>query len=420
MRTALEGTEPYTIILSKSDDLAKEHLRTIRSELEENDAIAEVYGRVMRGSATWNAHELRLANGSIIRALGTGSQIRGRKQKAARPTRIVIDDPESDSIIFSDREREKNWLWLTREVVFAGASDLNLDILGTPIHPECLVEKLRDSTGWNAHVYRAIERWPDRLDLWKQWAEELRKWTEADPAELAQEFYRTHREEMDAGAEVLWPEHEPLYQLMFARETLGPAAFASEKQMEAHDPRAMEWPAEFFDGADFWFDDWPIEDLVVRTLYLDPAMGRHASVGDYSAFVLLGEDTSGVLWAEGVLVRVHAANIAELTADLVERFKPDAISLEAVVFQELLAPLFDAEFERRGLPLVVQPDYTPVNGHTRIRRLSEPLSRRRIRFRRTPGTEEMVAQLKAFPTHRHDDGPVALEGAWRLSVAMRS
>lgn len=419
LRQVCEGRERYTVVLSKSDNLAMEHVRTVRVELEENERLRDVYGSSIGRGDTWNQHEIRLRNGCLVRALGSGSQIRGRKQKAARPSRIVLDDPESDSIIYSDKEREHNWNWLTREVVPAGGPGCNLDVLGTPIHPQCIVWKLREHTGWSPHLFKSLIRLPENLPLWARWADVLRDFSRPNPVGRARVFYDDNRDEMDVGAEVMWPEWKPLYDLMLARETLGLAAFNSEEQMEPLDPRAMAWPMSYFDHGQFWFNDWPAS-LIVRSMYLDPAMGRDAHEGDYSAFVLLGEDANEVLWCEAFMLRIPATELAAFGCDLMKGFNPDAFSLEAVVFQELLAPFFEEEILRRQLLQRVIPDFTPTSGRVRIHRLSEPLARHRIRFRRTPGTEELVQQLKAFPTHRHDDGPVALEGAWRLAIHLRT
>jgi hypothetical protein len=51
----------------------------------------------------WGQDRIRLANGVVIEALGTGGKIRGRRNRAQRPTLIVVDDPENDEHITSKR-----------------------------------------------------------------------------------------------------------------------------------------------------------------------------------------------------------------------------------------------------------------------------------------------------------------------------
>ena len=45
---------------------------------------------------------------------------------------------------------------------------------------------------------------------------------------------------MTAAEAVLWPQREPLYDLMVLRATVGAAAFGSEKQNYPVDPSACE------------------------------------------------------------------------------------------------------------------------------------------------------------------------------------
>ena len=59
-------------------------------------------------------------------------------------------------------------------------------------------------------------------------------------------------------------------------------------------------------------------------------------------------------------------------------------------------------------------DTEGVNKQMRIRRLSPYINRRRVRFkRRSPGTNLLLQQLQDFPNGDHDDGPDALEMAFR-------
>ncbi len=50
----------------------------------------------------------------------------------------------------------------------------------------------------------------------------------------------------------------------------------------------------------------------------------------------------------------------------------------------------------------------------RIRKLSPYITDRRLKFRVTPGCRLLVDQLMDFPAADHDDGPDALEQAFRV------
>jgi hypothetical protein len=110
-----------------------------------------------------------------------------------------------------------------------------------------------------------------------------------------------------------------------------------------------------------------------------------------------------------------------IVADGIEHcraFCPNGFAFEADAFQSLFAPLFGiaAGQQRVHLP-IYQISHEHVPKPVRIRRLTHLLSRRQVRFKaRSPGTALLVQQLQDFPVGDHDDGPDALEMAYRLGV----
>lgn len=183
-----------------------------------------------------------------------------------------------------------------------------------------------------------------------------------------------------------------------------------------------EWPADYFDRADFWFDEWP-EQLEVKTLALDPSKGSDSKGGDYQAYVLYGRDVRGTEYVEADLRKCDAEVLVDAGVEHCLAFKPDGFAIEANAFQFLLAPLFRAAAERRGVAWQMPPVHLLDNTTAkvvRIRRLTEPLHRRCIRFRNTPGTRLLVQQCRDFPLGAHDDGPDSCEMARRLAIDLHN
>jgi hypothetical protein len=217
---------------------------------------------------------------------------------------------------------------------------------------------------------------------------------------------------------ILWPERESLYDLMVLRATIGHAAFESEKQNNPVDPELCEWPPEYFDHAAFWFDQWP-DKLIVKTIGIDPSKGRDAKQGDYSAIVLFGVTAAGVEYVEADLARRPVDKICADAATLAAAFQPDGLVLEATAFQELMAPPLKAALEAAGARTMVYPEEDVAPKAVRIRRLTEPLCQRRVRFkRRSPGTVLLVQQARDFAYGDHDDGLDAWEKAQRLAIEL--
>jgi len=419
LREALEGREPYSWIVSDTLPQARAHLENIRAELEHNSLIAEDYPGSSRVGSIWRAGKLMLANGVVIEAVSTGQRVRGRRHGPHRPTLIVCDDLQNDSHMRSTVQRDRSNQWFFGTLCRAGTKDTNMLNLATALHRDALALELTHKPGWTSRTFSAIERWPENMSLWKAWEAIYTDLSRPDYRDRARAFYDEHREAMDAGAVLLWPEEEDLYSLMCLRVECGYAVFEREKQNVPATPEACEWPETYFDES-IWFDQWPAR-LQLKSLALDPSKGVDSRGSDFSAVVALGVDEAGLLYVEADLAR---RDIAQIVADTTEwhlRFAPDIFGVEINQFQDLLAAEFEAEFRRQGL-LAARPYplQNTVNKQVRIRRLGPYLASRRLRFKRgSPGTALLLDQLRAFPSGEHDDGPDALEMALRLAIQIQ-
>jgi predicted phage terminase large subunit-like protein len=412
---ALERWETYIWIVSDTRHQACAHLENIKSELLDNRRLAADYPDAVGRGPVWRSGAITLRNGVTIEAFGTGQRIRGRRRRAARPTLVICDDLQNDGHMQSIVQRDRSRTWFHGTLMKAGTARTNFLNLATALHRDALAMELCRNPGWDARVFQAITSWPERMDLWHAWETLYRDVQSGDAKQAAREFFETHRQEMEAGAEVLWPEQEDLYTLMCMRAEEGRAAFEREKQNSPISPELCEWPEEYFEPG-IWFDHWPAEARV-KVMTLDPSKGSDARRGDYSAYVMLAVDRQGTLYVEADLARRPTPQIVVEGVELYRRFQPDALGVETNQFQQLLADEMDAEFARQGL-LAARP--WPMENRVakavRIRRLGPYLASRRLRFKAdSPGTQLLVDQLKMFPVGDHDDGPDALEMAVRLA-----
>lgn len=415
LRAAIEGREAYIWITSDTRRQAVMHLENIKSELEDNPRLCAAYPAATGRGQVWRAGAIRLRNGVAIEAYGTGQRIRGNRRRAARPTLVIGDDLQNDQHIASATQREASRRWFHGTLLKAGTKRTNFLHLATALHRETLGIELTTTPGWRWRVFRAIERWPDNMSLWEAWESIYADQQQPDSAAQARAFYLAHRAEMDAGAELLWPEEEDLYTLMCMRAEGGRGAFEREKQSTPIQPELCEWPENYFDET-LWFERWP-DALWIKVLALDPSKGRDDRRGDYSAYVLLGIDSRGTLFVEADLARRPTPQMVADGVAIYARFRPDAFGVESNQFQELLAADFDEEFRRQGLATgAVWTIDNRVNKLVRIRRLGPYLAARRLKFKAdSPATALLVHQLRDFPLADHDDGPDALEMAIRLA-----
>ncbi len=418
LRAALERWESYIWIVSDTKHQACAHLENVKAELVENRRLAEDYPEAVGRGPVWRGNSIVLRNGVTIEAFGTGQRIRGRRRREHRPTLIICDDLQNDGHIHSIVQRDHSREWFHGTLMKAGTARTNVINLATALHRDALAMELHRTPGWISHRFQSIVRWPDDMGLWQQWEAVYTELSNVGYRNSARQFYERHRQSMDAGAVVLWPEEEDLYTLMCMRAESGRTAFEREKQNSPINLDLCEWPEAYFDES-VWFDAWPA-NLVVTAMALDPSKGSDARRGDYSAIVLAGMDRQGVIFVEADLARRPTPQIVADGTEWFLQRQPDVFGVEANQFQDLLAGEFEAEFRRQGV-LAARP--VPIDNRTskqvRIRRLGPYLSSRRLRFKSdSPGTRLLVEQLQEFPIGDHDDGPDALEMALRLAAEL--
>jgi predicted phage terminase large subunit-like protein len=457
LRAALTGAEKYLWIVSDTRAQAVGHLANIAAELCDNRRLARHYPAATGRGPVWRANLLQLRNGVVIEAISTGQRVRGRRNRAARPTLIIADDLQNDRHAASRDLRDGSRRWFHGLLLPAGTPTTNVVNLATALHRDALALELTLTPGWTSRTFAAITRWPTNRELWAAWEKIFCGEDKADISDgkevpslspgapspglaaspfhgaervglgidstscafatgAARTFYEAHRAAMDAGAELLWPEVEDLYTLMCQRAASGRAAFDREKQNLPAAADAVEWPSEHFDDA--WFDDWP--PLTVRVLALDPAQGRDSQRGDYSALVLLGIDERGIVYVEGDLRRRPLAQLFHDTVAAYRAFRPELLAVETNMHHELLPLELRREFAQAGLLAAnIQAVENTVAKEVRIRRWGPLLAQRRVRFRRaSPGTALLVEQFRDFPLGTHDDGPDAAELALRAACAI--
>lgn len=415
LRCALEGWESLIWIVSETGDQANEQLEHIKAEIEHNEMIAHAYPHSAGKGPLWREDKIRLRNGVGIQAFGAGRKLRGRRQRASRPSLIISDDLQSDPVITSPNRRDKDRAWFHGALLKAGTPRTNVFNLGTALHRDAIGSELGHTPGWESKTFPSIIEWPKRLDLWEQWAGIYHDVENPRHKDLSRTFYEDNKAAMDAGAVVLWPEWEDLYTLMCMREEGGRTAFEREKQCRPINPEQCEWPEEYF-GDHIWFERWPY-NLVVKTMALDPSKGKSDKIGDYQAFVQFGADRHDILYLQAHVARRPIPDMVADGVDIYRQFCPQAFGVEANAWQDLLAPDFSEEFKRQG---VLAPDVWTMNNQVsksvRIRRLGGYLSSRRMRFKANcAGTRLLVEQMRDFPIGDHDDGPDAAEMAIRLA-----
>lgn len=263
------GHRRFIMLIGATESKAVELLGSIRAEVETNDLLTDDFpevcypvraldginnranGQTLDGVRTrieWTDRQAmyprikgEASSGAIIRVAGITGAVRGasvtvdgRKQ---RPDLVILDDPQTD-----DSARSPSQV-LTRENVLNGAvvglagpgKRIAVVMPCTVIRPGDLADRALDrerSPQWAGRRCRMLDSEPTNVDLWEEYAEVMRKGQRADPPtrQPATDFYRRHREELDAGAVASWPER-------FNPDEL--SAIQSAMNLKIADPRAF-------------------------------------------------------------------------------------------------------------------------------------------------------------------------------------
>ncbi|MCG3128270.1 MAG: phage terminase large subunit family protein [Phycisphaerae bacterium] len=279
------GHREFVALIGSDEEHAAGMLDSIKVELETNDLLEDDFsevvgpvralegihqrsaGQLYEGKQThigWTAREIVLptlpplewlgnhspkSNGAIIKVAGITGRIRGMKHKRAdgssvRPSLVLIDDPQTDESARSPSQ------CMTRERILSGAilglAGPGRKIAGlmtlTVVRPDDLADRILDREKhpqWQGERTKMVYAFPSNEALWARYAELWRLGMQTDRGIAdATEFYREHREQMDAGAVIAWPERHHPDELSAVQHAVnlkldrGEAAFWAEYQNE--------------------------------------------------------------------------------------------------------------------------------------------------------------------------------------------
>lgn len=393
----------YIILISDVWTQAALLIEAIKAELASNPRLKMDFPKAAGEGRVWREGVIVSAGGVKIEGLGSGQKLRGRRHGPHRPDLVIGDDLQNDEQVRTPEQRHKLRDWVQRVVLNLGPPDGSMDVVlvGTRLHYDDLLSGLLESPLWRTRLFKSIERWPDRMDLWQEWTERLRK-----SADAAVTFYERRRRQMEKGAKLCWPKVQDLLYLMRLRAT-APDAFSAEHQQE---PVAGD---ELFAGAIRYWDTLPSN----LTYYgaVDPSLGKAGAGRDPSAILVGGWDTSeGRLYVvEALIAKRSPDRIIDTVIDLQARYHCLVWAVESVQFQEFLRQELIRRSAKRGAPVPARAVTPHSDKQLRIESLQPHVSAGNIRLHRDQGT--LIEQLKYFPRAAHDDGPDALQMLFMLA-----
>lgn len=388
--TWYHSTYPYarTIMCSYALSLVRNASREVRNNVEYLSPVFQNGGvsREARSASDWF-----MANGiGGCRAAGVGGGITG-----VGGDLIIIDDfLKNAQQAMNPNIRDAQWEWFQSTCFSRLEPGGKLVVLATKWHSDDLLGRLLKFllTDRSAGSLRVREI---RLPALSEGV--------GDPLGRPE-------------GEALWPEKISAEWLQKIKAVNDGYWWNALYQQRTGSHEGNEWPESYFLGIMADEDQWPKKPCRLASIALDPSKGKNAKKGDYQATVYVGY-ADGYLWVDADICRRPVPDTVSKMVDMEEEYRPTVVGVEAVAFQELIAPIYGAEHRTRGReyrePELIE---NTVNKHVRISRLGSWLRLHMIKIRRTKGGYLLRDMLKEYPNHAHDDGPDALEMAIRKLI----
>lgn len=329
-------TDPrtFSVYVSESADHAIRQLGDIRRQLESNKLLRAAYGDVVPArtdSEKWGADEIQLKTGAILLARGRGSQVRGLLYDGRRPNRITLDDVEDKESVATAAQREKVSDWFYGDVVPAGnlmerdadfdpdterQQELQITVLGTLLHSECLLITLQKDVTFNhvrfgAKLENGQMLWPAKMGEATYNFQRERYRRNGKLAEFCREYDSTIRVEEDA-----------LFQY---------------KDISIYQPT-------------------PFTALIQRAQACDPAISDQPG-RDHCTILIAGRREDGALWflEEWGGLGKTPREVVDQLFEFHLRFKLHVTGIESQQYQKSLVFLLREEMARKQLFFNVKP-----------------------------------------------------------------
>jgi predicted phage terminase large subunit-like protein len=303
-----------------------------------------------------------------------------------RPDLIICDDIEKDALVERASNRAKLEHWLRKAVLPALAPRGRLVLLGSILHHDSLLAKMRDRKlfpGWDYRVYRAVEP-------------ELR----ADGSWVLN---------------ALWPARWPLERLEQERERIGSIAFEQEYMANPVDTSLRVFTPEMLKR----YEEGELAGRDLATLVaVDPATGSEG--GDFFAVWVGSVDLNDgtIFTRELLLERIDFRAQVRRIREVCERWQPLKVGIESNAYQKSLLHSVEemGRAYRLYVPLVEIRSVT--RKELRIEAVA-PLFESGVFRLPVQLDPEAELQFLQFPRAAHDDGPDVCAMGVELARSLR-
>tara|TARA_R110000824_G_scaffold215674_3_gene402244 strand:- start:220 stop:1671 length:1452 start_codon:yes stop_codon:yes gene_type:complete len=374
------------VLISRTQDHAVKLLGTIKDVLDYSQNFRQLFGYWgMNSARTWSKSEIELKDGTMIVCKGTGQQLRGIKHGNQRPTLIILDDPEDENNTKTAEAMESNLRWLLQSAVPSLDPERGrLAIIGTPIHQRCIVETLKEMSGWKNLLYKP--NLDTNVALWESWhpISRLReKKKELESINRVSVFYREYMCEVVGDEDQLFKEsYIHYYDGKLIHDEEG-QAFIKLSYLN-HKDTDEQRPVNVFMG-------------------VDPASSTRQTA-DYSTIVPVAIDNEGNRFVLPYYRnRATPMSLAEAIIDYFKIYKPEKVRIESVGYQEMLREYVRSRCDEKGIFISgLEIKESPRNSKSSRLETMEPYFAQ-DKFYMRKDMQELKDELLLYPRGKHDD-----------------
>lgn len=370
--------EKFIVVIEKSFNEASEVIRGVAKEFRDNPMLIQVYGNLIKinqdGTIEDKSSDSQgdiLINGVRIRAKGFETPIRGLKSNEWRPTKIYLDDVESDEHINSEEQRKKYRENYAQGIVPSIDITGSIKVRGTILHNDSLLSNLIGQH--KGTIFKAFDK--------------------ADPEHT-----------------LLWPTRWTYPRLMQKKEEMemegkGSSKFYQEYLNEAVDDSTRTFKWEWLQK-EYTPDELKFKTLATYAL-LDVAESKKDNADFTSETVFHWDSENNWFIKRAKRHKVNITGLVDLIFKIWEVDKPIRIGVEKKAFIDQIKPLLDQRSAETGIyPIVVELEPRGRNKEDRIRgALVGRFELGKIWFLKNAQDDQqkLKGELYDFPHSKNDD-----------------
>lgn len=433
----------YTMVLGKTEQDAQQFIAAIKQQLMSNEKIINTFGLLIDKTDTSkrvNSLEIELNNNTKIQAMGSGTSIRGKTFTSdgqnVRPTCIIADDYQGLADIVSSEARDKKYKTWINDVEKCGDKAVisrharqskvvkmatKFIVLGTLLHPDCLMSRLR-----NNPTYKHIEKKAILLDdiddyfnsgLWANFRKIYYNHKNPDSIKDAKAFYCNHYNDMQYP--VLWRDKYDCLDLAIEYYA-DPSSFKQEYQNDVKAIGALAFHNIHTFSASELSEQKENKNFVKTILCVDPAV-EVAQHNDFTAICVASKDKRGFRWIEkGIIDKYNYAAYINIAVGLLREY-PDisTVWIEKNTYHgadvKEIKKIVKADNELKARQINFLNDYQYKNKENKIYAISSKVDNGFISF--NEDDFDFIEQIKSYCGKKysaHDDAPDIVAEADRI------